>query len=78
MLESGSIVESRSSRLNDQNESKSKIDQVRRIGLQKLLKIYNHVSEQLSTAGKKKLQIADLVINDHIPDMRSNFSFSFV
>lgn len=70
MLENGSVMESRSSRLIDHDESTNKLEQVRRMGLRKLLKMYSSVNERLSSVGKKKLQLADLVINDHIPDMK--------
>lgn len=70
LVENGSIMESHSSRLNVEDESSNKLDRIRQQGQRKLHNILSFVSEKLSSVSKKKLQLSDLVMQDHIPDMR--------
>ncbi len=81
MLEHGSFVDSRASQLtgNEVDESNiNPLEVIRRSGQRKLLKIYAKVAEKLSTVSKKRLQLSDLVIQDHIPDIRLVLNFKLL
>jgi hypothetical protein len=51
-------------------ESVNPLDALRRRGQRKWLEIYPTVADRLSSSSQKRLQLADLVMEDHIPDIR--------
>ena len=52
------------------DESVNPLDALRRRGQRKWQEIYPTVADRLSSSSQKRLQLIDLVMEDHIPDMR--------
>ena len=52
------------------DESVNPLDALRRRGQRKWLEIYPTVADRLSSSSQKRLQLIDLVMEDHIADMR--------
>lgn len=54
----------------EEEDSLNPLDVARRRGQRRWLKIYPMVADRLSSSSQKRLQLADLVMEDHIPDIR--------
>lgn len=54
----------------EDQENINPLDLVRRRGQRKWLEMYPTVADRLSSTSQKRLQLADLVMEDHIQDMR--------
>lgn len=54
----------------DSDQLANRLDSLRKRGQRKWLKTYSTVADRLSSTSQKKLQLADLVMEDHIADMR--------
>ena len=52
------------------DESVNPLDALRRRGQLKWQEIYPTVADRLSSSSQKRLQLIDLVMEDHIADMR--------
>lgn len=53
----------------DDEENLNPLDAARSRGKRKIVSIYQNVADKLSASSQKKLNLADLVMEDHIPDM---------
>lgn len=67
MVEAGSSNQSLQSQ--EDEDDINPLDAIRSRGKRKIIAIYQNVADKISASSQKKLNLTDLVMEDHIPDM---------
>ncbi|KAI9557976.1 hypothetical protein GHT06_014729 [Daphnia sinensis] len=65
----GSVNKGSSLDRTEEDDAVNPLDALRRRGQRKWLELYPAVADRLSSSSQKRLQLADLVMEDHIPDI---------
>lgn len=66
----GSVKTGSSFDRTEEDDPVNPLDALRRRGQRKWLELYPAVADRLSSSSQKRLQLVDLAMEDHIPDIR--------
>ena len=69
MVDGSGTTGSSFERMEDE-DSLNPLDVIRRRGQRKWMKVYPMLADRLSSSSQKRLQLSDLVMEDHILDIR--------